>query len=307
MSTALSAVATLKPGAAIAFVGLGLMGLPMAANLARAGYRVHAIDANAQAVTAHQAEFLGSNAPLAECTAAIMMLPNGDIVRMVLLEGDNALARRLPKGALVIDMSSSSPVGTRKLGEDLAAVGLHLIDAPVSGGVKRAIPGTLAIMAGGEVALIEAARPVLEKLGNSLHLTGPIGTAHAMKALNNYVSAAGLMAAAEATIAAQKFGLDPATVVTILNASTGVNNSTQNKFAQFILSRKFNAGFSLGLMAKDLRIALEVIESTGTPDWIARPVVEASNRAEAALGGAEDHTGVVKIWEEAAKAQMGVK
>jgi len=302
-----SAVATLKPGDAIAFVGLGLMGLPMAANLARAGYRIHAIDTNAQMVQAHNTEYAQSMAKLEDCVAAIMMLPNGDIVRKVLLEGASPLTAKLRKGALIIDMSSSSPMGTRALETDLAGAGFALIDAPVSGGVKRAIPGTLAIMAGGDPAHIEAARPVLEKLGNSIHLTGIIGTAHAMKALNNYVSAAGLMAAAEATIAAQKFGLDPQTVVNILNASTGMNNSTQNKFGQFILSRKFNAGFSLGLMAKDLRIALEVIESTGTPGWIARPVVEASNKAEAALGGTEDHTGVVKIWEEAAHAQMGVK
>ena len=302
-----AATKTLQPGDAIAFVGLGLMGLPMAANLARAGYRIHAIDSNAQMVQSHNTEHAQSVAKLEDCVAAIMMLPNGDIVRKVLLEGPNALTAKLRKGALIIDMSSSSPMGTRALEEDLAGAGFALIDAPVSGGVKRAIPGTLAIMAGGDPAHIEAARPVLEKLGSSIHLTGIIGTAHAMKALNNYVSAAGLMAAAEATIAAQKFGLDPQTVVNILNASTGMNNSTQNKFGQFILSRKFNAGFSLGLMAKDLRIALEVIESTGTPDWIARPVVEASNKAEAALGGAEDHTGVVKIWEEAAHAQMGVK
>jgi 3-hydroxyisobutyrate dehydrogenase len=152
---------------------------------------------------------------------------------------------------------------------------------------------------------IACARPLLEKLGNSIHLTGAIGTAHAMKALNNYVSAAGLMAAAEATLAAQKFGLDPQTVVDILNASTGMNNSTQNKFSQFILSRKFNSGFSLGLMAKDLRIALEVIDSTGTPHWIAQPVVDAANKAEAELGGAEDHTGAVKLWEHYAKAELG--
>jgi len=302
-----AATKTLKPGDAIAFVGLGLMGLPMAANLARAGYRIHAIDTNPQMVQAHDALHAQSVAELEDCVAAIMMLPNGDIVRKVLLEGANALTTKLRKGALIIDMSSSSPMGTRALEADLRRDGFSLIDAPVSGGVKRAIPGTLAIMAGGDPAHIEAARPVLERLGNSIHLTGIIGTAHAMKALNNYVSAAGLMAAAEATLAAQKFGLDPQTVVNILNASTGMNNSTQNKFGQFILSRKFNAGFSLGLMAKDLRIALEVIESTGTPDWIARPVVEASNKAEAVLGGAEDHTGVVKIWEQAAHAQMGLK
>lgn len=302
-----AAPASLARGAAIAFCGLGLMGLPMAANLARAGYRVHAIDTNQAAVQAHNGAFPGQAAALEECDALILMLPNGDIVRGVLLEGSNALIKRLKAGCLVIDMSSSSPMGTRALAEELAGRGHPMMDAPVSGGVKRAIPGTLAIMAGGEAAVIEAARPLLEKLGNSLHLTGPIGTAHAMKALNNYVSAAGLMAAAEATIAAQKFGLDAQTVVNILNASTGMNNSTQNKFSQFILSRKFNAGFSLGLMAKDLRIALEVIESTGTPDWIAKPVVDAANRAEQALGGAEDHTGAVKIWEEAAKAQMGVR
>jgi 3-hydroxyisobutyrate dehydrogenase len=301
-----SAAPAIAPGAAIAFAGLGLMGAPMAANLARAGYRIHAIDAGPHAVAKHNDAFPDATAALEECSAAILMLPNGDIVRSVLLEGEAALVRHLPPGALMIDMSSSSPVGTRALAGDLRGLGFGLIDAPVSGGVKRAVPGTLAIMAGGGTRDIERARPLLEKLGNSIHLTGAIGTAHAMKALNNYVSAAGLMAAAEATIAAQKFGLDPHTVVNILNASTGMNNSTQNKFAQFILSRKFNAGFSLGLMAKDLRIALEVIESTGTPDWIARPVVEAANRAEAALGGTEDHTGAVKIWEQAAQAQMGV-
>ena len=301
----MSQPAQLAPGAAVAFVGLGLMGLPMAANLARAGYRVHARDANSAALQAHQAAFPAAMPALDECSAAIMMLPNGDIVREVLLEGREPLIRSLKPGTLIIDMSSSSPMSTRTLAEQLNRDGFDLIDAPVSGGVKRAVPGTLAIMAGGAAEQISAARPLLEKLGNSIHLTGPIGTAHAMKALNNYVSAAGLMAAAEATIAAQKFGLDPQVVVDILNASTGMNNSTQNKFSQFILSRKFNSGFSLGLMAKDLRIALEVIESTGTPDWIASPVVTAANQAEAMLGGNEDHTGAVKLWEKEAHAQLG--
>jgi 3-hydroxyisobutyrate dehydrogenase len=296
----------IEPGAAIAFVGLGQMGMPMATNLAKAGYRLALVDTNDAAVASLRASYPDAIAEVAHCVAAISMLPNGDIVRAVFLEGELPLAGRLNRGALVIDMSSSSPLSTQKLAEDLARDGLELIDAPVSGGVARAVPGTLAIMAGGDAAAIEAARPLLEVMGSSVHITGNIGSAHAMKALNNYVSTAGLLAVAEAVLAAQKFGLDPATAVAVLNSSTGMNNSTQNKFLQFIVSRKFNAGFTLGLLAKDLRIALEVMQATGTPTWIAGPVVEAVQEAEALLGPAEDHTGVVKLWERSAGWEIGV-
>ncbi len=156
----------------------------------------------------------------------------------------------LAKDALIIDMSSSVPVDTQSLGKTLAERGIGLVDAPVSGGVRRAIDGTLAIMAGGDAALVERARPVLQAMAKSVFATGPLGSGHAMKALNNYVSAAGLVAACEALLVGRRFGLQPDTIIDVLNASTGKNNSTDVKMKQFVISESFASGFSLALMAK---------------------------------------------------------
>ena len=172
------------------------------------------------------------------------------------------MSRTLKPGSVVIDMSSSSPVGTRELGPILEKRGIRLIDAPVSNGVKGATAATLAIMVGGDRAIFEQYRPLFEKLGNQIFHAGPLGAGHAVKALNNYVSAAGLVAACEAVITGQRFGLDPAVVVDILNASSGMNNTTKNKFKQHMLSGTFGAGFTTGLMAKDVRTALEVVRDT---------------------------------------------
>lgn len=287
------------PPERIGFVGLGQMGAPMARNLARAGFRLALLDARpgaADAVGVDAARPADAADLGAACRVAITMLPDGRVVRDVVL-GERGLASGLAAGSVVIDMSSSSPVGTRELGAALAARGIALIDAPVSGGVKRAIDGSLAIMAGGDAAVIERCRPILAAMGGQIFATGPLGSGHAMKALNNYVSAAGLAAAAEAVLAGSRFGLDAETIVGILNASTGRNNSTENKFPQFILPRRFASGFSLGLMVKDLRTALDVAHATGTPAPVAESVVETWAAAEALLGGQADHTAVVQYWE----------
>ena len=184
-------------------------------------------------------------------------------------------------------MNSSSPVGTRALAPLLAARGVRMLDAPVSGGVRRAADGTLAIMVGGDADLIDAMGPVFAPLGRTMH-AGGIGAGHAVKALNNYVSAAGLLAACEAVRAGARFGLDPSTIVDVLNASTGVNNSTQNKLKPFVLSGSYADGFGLALMAKDLRTALEVAESGGTPTALAATVVQVWNDAEQRLGARTD-------------------
>ncbi len=139
-----------------------------------------------------------------------------------------------------------------------------MIDGPVSGGVPRAKTGELAIMVGGDAAIIDAAMPVLSAMGTSVLRTGGVGSGQAMKALNNLVSTGGFLIGIEALLIGQRFGLDPAVMTDVLNAATGMNNSTQKKFRQFVLSRKFNAGFTMGLLAKDLSIAMQVGRETGT-------------------------------------------
>lgn len=288
----------------IGFVGIGAMGTPMAGHLSDAGYqlaiydldpaRVRAFVASKQALTPSSLTDLGKHSEL-----VITMLPDGGIVRKVICGEQDSMrdcvAAALSKSAVVLDMSSSSPVATRELAPLLEARGIRLMDAPVSGGVKRAVSGQLAIMAGGDGGLLEICRPVLEKMGKQIFHAGPLGAGHAIKALNNYVSAAGLIAACEAAIAAQRFGIDPNVLVDILNASSGMNNTTANKMKQFMLSGAFNAGFSTGLMAKDLRMALEIANATGTAAPLAEPCVKIWNDMEQALGAGSDHTEMLRF------------
>ncbi len=291
----------------IGFVGIGAMGTPMVARLAQAGLKLVIYDADPARTKAYAAtpgvEIAASLAELGRASdIVITMLPDGKIVRKVLCgENDNyqdCIAASLKAGATVIDMSSSSPIGTRELETLLDKRGVKLIDAPVSGGVKRAESGELAIMVGGDETLFAQCRPLLEKMGTQIFHAGPLGAGHAIKALNNYVSAAGLVAACEAVIAGQRFGLDPGVVVDILNASTGMNNTTKVKVKQFMLSGAFNAGFNLGLMAKDVRTALEIVKATKTPALLAAPCAGIWNDAAKTLGPAADHTAMYRFLEE---------
>ncbi len=177
---------------------------------------------------------------------------------------DNVLAGMRP-GTVVIEMSSGVPTVTQQLAERVASLGGHLIDAPVSGGVPRARTGQLAIMAGGDAAVIDRVLPVLQAMGPTVLRTGAVGSGQAMKALNNLVSTGGFLIGIEALLIGQRFGLDPAVMVDVLNAATGMNNSTQKKFKQFVLSRRFDAGFTMGLLHKDVSIALELGRETATP------------------------------------------
>jgi 3-hydroxyisobutyrate dehydrogenase len=179
-----------------------------------------------------------------------------------------------------------------------------VVDAPVSGGVKRALDGSLAIMLGGDAEVARRVMPLLAPLGGAIFRTGPLGSGHAMKALNNYVSAAGLAAAAEAVIVGSHFGLDPLVIVDVLNASTGRNNSTENKLKQQVLSGEFASGFALGLMAKDLHTAADIARHLG----VAAPLAEACDRlwsaADAALGAGADHTEIFRYLTELPPARM---
>ena len=292
----------------IGFVGIGAMGTPMAGNLARAGYKLVIYDIDPQRTAAfassHEVEVASNLAELGtRCDTVITMLPDDKAVRKVLCgekeNVQNCAVANLKVGSTVIDMSSSSPVSTRELGRLFEARGIKFIDAPVSGGVKRAVTGELAIMVGGDVAVLEECRPLFEKLGNPIFHAGPLGAGHAIKALNNYVSAAGLVAACEAVIVGQRFGLHPNVIVDILNASSGMNNTTKVKMKAFMLSGAFNAGFTTGLMAKDLRTALEVAREMHGPSRLAEHCTAIWNDAEQLLGPAADHTAIYKYLEQA--------
>lgn len=254
--------------ASLGFVGIGTMGDPMVHCLAAAGHHPLIHDAN-PAAAARVAERDGlTSAPAARdvgavCDVVILMLPDSAIVRDVCL-GSGELAGAMKPGSVIVDMSSSDPIETRKLGAELKEMGITLLDAPVSGGVRKARDGTLAIMLGGDdAAAMDKVEPILTGMGKVFR-AGPLAAGHATKALNNYVSAAGLVAACEAVIVGRDFGLDPAVLTQIVNASTGRNNSTENKIAQFVLSGKFrDAGFALRLMTKDVGLAAGLGRHTG--------------------------------------------
>ena len=295
-------------GAAVGFIGLGAMGRPMAARAAGNGFPLHVLDADA-ALTGEVAAELGATraatarAVAQGCDLIVTMLPTSDVVAAVLDGPDGVLAGLRP-GALLIDMSSGAPARTRELAALVEAAGGRLVDAPVSGGVPRARTGELAIMLGGTDADAARAEPLLRSMGSSVTRTGGVGTAHAMKALNNLVSAGGFLIGIEALLIGSRFGLDAGLMVDVLNASTGMNNSTQKKFRQYVLSRQFAAGFGLDLMVKDLGIAMGVARDTATPAPFAALCREMWAAAAAMLGPGQDHTAVAKLSERLAGSEL---
>jgi 3-hydroxyisobutyrate dehydrogenase len=235
----------------------------------------------------------------------VTMLPTSAIVQQVLSSGDDNVLAEMKPGTVVIEMSSGVPSVTQELAEHVRALGGHLIDAPVSGGVSRAQTGELAIMVGGDAAVIDHVMPVLSAMGTSVLRTGAVGSGQAMKALNNLVSAGGFLIGIEALLIGQRFGLDPAVMVDVLNAATGMNNSTQKKFKQFVLSRKFNAGFTMGLLAKDLSIALQVGRETATPAPMSALCKELVVSAQTMFGSDADHTEMARLCERLAGEELG--
>ena len=280
------------------FVGIGNMGWPMAARLVRAGFEVAVTDAVAGRAKAFVDEVGGKAVvSLAEATkeadVLVTMLPTSAHVVSVVDE----ILPGLRSGKILVDMSSGAPAVTQKIAGDLGAIGVAVVDAPVSGGVSRAVTGELAIMTGGDAAALDSVDPLLRAMGTTIHRIGPVGAGQAMKALNNLVSAGGFLMAVEALVIGQQFGLDPSVMTDVLNASTGMNNSTQKKLKQFVLSRKFDSGFGLDLMVKDLSIALEVGRNGAAPTPFSALCREMWASAASLLGKGQDHTAIAKLSE----------
>ncbi|MGV6874769.1 NAD(P)-dependent oxidoreductase [Pseudochelatococcus sp. B33] len=303
-----------KDSTKVGFVGIGNMGQSMARHLVEAGWDVTVYDTDARKAetfaAAQRCVHASSLAELGERSdVVVLMLPDGGIVRRVALGGggeDDCLLRTMKPGGTIIDMSSSAPVGTRELGKALQPFDIALLDAPVSGGTKGAVAATLAIMVGGDRALAERFDPLLATMGRRFHI-GPLGAGHAVKVLNNYVSAAGLAAAAEALLVAERFGVDGGVLVDVLNASTGRNNSTENKFRQYILNRAYNSGFSLDLMVKDLKLAMEVAEACEVPAALGHACLHLWEDAQSWNGPDADHTEFARFVTESASAGKEVE
>ncbi len=265
----------------IGFIGLGVMGTPMAGHLARAGYPLRVYDLSAAPGDRLASEFtqIRSERDLPALAQAsdivITMLPNGQVVQDVLLgksnagndghAGGNALIKALRPGSLVLDTSSSEPWLTQQSGKALAERGIEMVDAPVSGAQWGAQAAELVFMLGGSPANIARVLPLLDIMGRASFHLGPLGSGHAMKCINNTITSMTFMATIEGLVMGTKLGLDPKVMNAVLNESTGMSWITQNHIEQRITNRSFDDPFKLALMVKDIGIAMRLAQDMNLP------------------------------------------
>ncbi len=253
----------------IGFIGLGVMGTPMAGHLSRAGYELVVYDIDAEKVrrlAAHdRVEAAGSPREVAARSAVVItMLPSGEYVRAVAL-GTDGLIEGFEGGELLLDTSSSEPWYTAETAAALAERGVDTVDAPVSGAEWGAKAAELVFMVGGKAESVERARPLLEVMGKRIFHLGRLGAGHAMKSINNTITAMTLLATSEGLALGTKLGLDPNVMTDVLNVSTGMSWVSQTHIKQRITNRAFDDPFKLELMVKDVRIALELAAQQSVP------------------------------------------
>lgn len=287
----------------VGFIGLGVMGEPMASNIAASGTFDLALFDVDTARAAELAARLGVSAVaniagLSDRDVIVTMLPTSGIVRSALLDDSDRPRIPAAPGTVYVDMSSSDPLETVETGRLLAEAGYALVDAPVSGARERAMTGTLAIMLGADDdAAAERAIPVIDTMSSRIFRTGGLGTGDTMKALNNFVAAAAFAAASEALIAGQDFGLDPAVMTEIFNASTGQSFVTTHVLPDHIVGGVYASGFALPLFTKDVRIAQRVQQAANRSAPVCDAVTRAMGDALEALGNV-DHTHAFEFWRD---------
>lgn len=293
----------------IGFIGVGNMGNPMAANLLKGGFEVTVFDARPETAAAFVAQHGGrAAASLAELAAGrdaiVTMLPDDKIVRQVML-GDGGAAAAMKPGAVLVDMGTCDPTGTRSTAEALQKLGLQMVDAPVMGGVVFAKDATLDIMAGADAALLEQVTPLLKVMGRSIVHCGATGSGHAMKALANYVNACALINAIEALTIGKKFGLDAKMMAeALVPMCAGRNHPIEKKVIPQILSHKYATGMALSFIAKDVKIAVDMAHAIDAAVPLGETVSELWNDAVAKVGAKVDQTEIVRYWEEATGVKL---
>jgi 3-hydroxyisobutyrate dehydrogenase-like beta-hydroxyacid dehydrogenase len=291
----------------LGFIGIGNMGLPMALRLIDRGYGLAVFDIREDAVgplVARGARAVKSPADVAsEVQTVLVSLPTPDVVQEVAL-GSNGIV----KGSAVrvyVDLSTTGPQVAELVANVLEEKGVSVLDAPVSGGVTGAEKGTLTVMVSGPMSVFEGVNPVLESIGENLIYVGERpGLAQIMKLVNNLLNATALAASSEAFVLGVKAGLDPEIMLRVINASTGRNSATEDKFPRSILPRTFDWGFKTDLIYKDLKLCLEQAETLGVPMWVGNAVRQLWAYAVSQGGGPRDFTTIIQYIESWAGVEV---
>jgi 3-hydroxyisobutyrate dehydrogenase len=288
----------------VGFVGLGVMGRPMASHLARAGHPLQLYDiapgvAPGLAATLPNAVAAPSPAALAAASDIVVtMVPNGEVVRSLVV-GDDGLLQGFAPGSLLLDTSSAEPWLTERTAKSLAERGVAMVDAPVSGAEWGAQAAELVFMVGGAEADLDRVRPLLERMGKAVFHVGGLGAGHAMKCLNNLITSVNLLALSEGLALGKRYGLDPEAMVDVLNVSTGMSWVAQTHIRQRVISRRFDDPFKLALMVKDIGIAMALARATATPAPLSEQA-ERMWRAAAAAASPDASVSELVRWVERA-------
>ncbi len=295
-------------GKMLGFVGLGRMGAPMAGRLMDAGHELAVYDRAEDAMApllARGARRCASPAEVASAAEVVLAsLPTPDVVRQVALGEDGVL--RGNRVATFVDLSTTGPRVAAQVAEEFARSGLGrvTVDAPVSGGVSGAERGTLAVMVSCPRPTFDELEPVLKVFGKPFFLGEKPGSAQTMKLANNLLAAAALAISSEAIVMGVKAGLDPKLMVEVINAGSGRNSATQDKFPRAVLPRTFDFGFATGLSYKDVRLCVDEAEALGVPMVVGSAVRQLLAVTNATFGAESDFTNVVRTVEQWAGVEV---
>lgn len=285
----------------IGFIGLGIMGKPMAKNLLKAGYELVVADKFAPAaveeVAACGARKAGSNMDVgSQADVLITMVPNSPNVKEALF-GEDGAARTLKKGAVVLDCSSINPIASREICAELEKLGIEMLDAPVSGGEPKAIDGTLAFMVGGKREIFDRCRPILEKMGSSVVLCGGIGAGNVTKLCNQIIVAVNIAGLAEALTLGQLAGVEPEN---IFNAIKGglAGSTVMNAKAPMMMDQNFKPGFRIDLHIKDLNNVVDAAKAVDSPIPLTQDILEMMKILHRDGDGACDHSALLKYYQK---------
>ncbi len=289
----------------IGFIGLGIMGKPMAKNLLKAGYPLVVYDINpipVKELAAAGVEAASSAKEVAQKTdVVITMLPNSPHVKAAVM-GPNGVLEGTKPGMIIVDMSSIAPLAAKEVAAKAAEKGVEMLDAPVSGGEPKAIDGTLSIMVGGKKGIFEKCQGFLSKMGTSVVLCGDIGAGNTTKLANQIIVALNIAAMSEALVLGAKAGVNPETILTAIRGGLAGSTVLEAK-GPMVLSGNFKPGFRIELHIKDLANAIDTAHEVGVPLPLTSQVMEIMQALKVDGKAANDHSGIVQFYEKLAKIE----